>query len=256
MIGILDSGIGGLSLFREIVPLMPDININYYADTLNCPYGNKSNEQIRILALNCVQELIDQGASAIALACNTITAAAAPQLRKKFPHIPIIGMEPATKPAALITKTGTIGVLATNATLKSKLYEQSKNKLPKNIRVIEIPGVGLVEMIEQNQIEEPESLALIQKYVDQLLDNHADTVVLGCTHYPFIQEQIQTLSNNKLNVINPTGAVARHMKNVLLKNNINIVEQAEHQFYSSLSDQESNRVKQIALKIITQSGNK
>ena len=254
MIGILDSGIGGLSLFKEIVPLMPDINILYYADTANCPYGPRSNEQITQLAQICVQNLIDNGAQAIALACNTITAASATHLRKTFPNIPIVGMEPAIKPAAAITKSGHIGVLATESTLNSKLYGINKKRIPQHIEIIEIVGEGLVEMIETDQIETPQNLAIIRKYVDLLISYNVDTVVLGCTHYPFIKEQIKRLSNYKLNVIDPTPAVAKHMKNVLLKNNIIIDEQAKYSFFSSLSEQESLRVQKIAAKIITQRG--
>lgn len=254
MIGILDSGIGGLSLYKEIVPLMPDIDILYYADTANCPYGNKDNNQITELAQICVQNLIDNGAQAIALACNTITAASATHLRKMFPNIPIIGMEPATKPAALITKTGSIGVLATESTLRSELYAKGKRRLSKTLRILEITGVGLVEMIETDQIEMPQNLAIIQNYVDMFLENNADTVVLGCTHFPFIKEQIQRLSGNKLMVIDPTPAVAKHMRNILIRHNITINEQAKHTFFSSISDEESRRIKKIAEKIIIQRG--
>ena len=220
MIGIFDSGIGGLSVFREIRKLLPEQGYIYYSDSAHCPYGEKSKEYIIDRARSITRRLMEMGAEIVVVACNTATAAAISTLRKEFP-IKFIGMEPAIKPAAALTKTGVVGVLATAGTLKAEKYLDTREKWAQSITVVEHIGEGFVELVEKGQTSGAEAEAVVQNSLIPLLEAGADTIVLGCTHYPFLADTIKKVAaahgadGNSFHLIDPAPAVARHLLEVM-----------------------------------------
>jgi len=219
MIGIFDSGIGGLSVFREIRKILPEEKYIYFSDNAHCPYGEKSREYIIDRARKSTDFLIGKGADIIVVACNTATAAAIKTLREEYP-ICFIGMEPAIKPAAASTRTGIIGVLATAGTLKADKYQDTKGRHAEDVQVVEHIGQGFVELVESGQTDGPEAEAVVTDSLEPLLDAGADTIVLGCTHYPFLTETIAKVAaslvpGRQVNIIDPAPAVARHLYEVM-----------------------------------------
>lgn len=226
MIGIFDSGVGGLSVFREIKKLLPEEEYIYYSDNAFCPYGEKSKEEIIDRARTITSFLLEQGAEIIVVACNTATAAAIASLRKEYP-IKFIGMEPAIKPAAAISKTGVVGVLATAGTLKAEKYLDNREKFSDNVRIVEHVGQGFVELVEKGITTGPEAEATVLKSTKPLLEAGADTIVLGCTHYPFLSQTIQKVAaeeapEREIKVIDPAPAVARHLVEVMQQEGLKI----------------------------------
>ncbi len=217
-IGIFDSGLGGLSVFSEIQKLLPKENIIYYADSKNSPYGEKTEQEIYLLSKYITEFLIHKECKAIVIACNTATSAAINKLRQEFP-IPFIGMEPAVKPAAENTKTGKVGILATEGTLNGGHYKTTSQKFAQHIETIIQPGYGLVELIENGQHESEKGLELIQKYITPMLKANVDHIVLGCTHYPFYQKTIQKIVPSHVKIMNPAPAVANRLQQVLTHHN-------------------------------------
>ena len=193
MIGVFDSGSGGLSVLKEIVRLLPDEKYVYLADNAHCPYGEKTPEFIADRCREITRLLISKGADIIVVACNTATAAAINTLRKEF-DIKFIGMEPAVKPAALGTRTGVIGVLATAGTLKGSKYLTAKSNYEDGCRIVEHVGEGFVELVERGVLEGPEAEDTVQRSLYPLLEQGADTIVLGCTHYPFLLPTLQKVA--------------------------------------------------------------
>ena len=214
MIGVYDSGEGGKSVLKELVKLMPEEDYIYFGDTANCPYGPKSPEFIIERASEIAGFLISKGCEMIVVACNTATAAAISFLRSHFP-VPFVGMEPAIKPAVLHSKTGVVGVLATAGTFKGRLYLDTLARFSGEVKVIERVGEGLVETVEKGVLEGPEVEKLIHNCIDPMLEEGADHIVLGCTHYPFLQPVIEKIAGPSVTVVNPAPAVARQAKRVL-----------------------------------------
>jgi glutamate racemase len=239
MIGIFDSGAGGLSVWKELIKLLPSENYFYISDSAYCPYGPKSKDLIVKRTTAISRFLIESGAEIIVVACNTATAGAITELRQQF-DIPFVGMEPAVKPAAIETQTGVIGVLATKGTFNGRLYIHTSEKFArkKDIKIVERVGEGLVELVEQGKTETPEAEALVKKYLDPMIAAGADYVVLGCTHYPFLINAINKVSDNKIKVINPAPAVAKQTKILLDKERESVENKKNH-----LSD--SNEKKNI-----------
>ena len=224
MIGIFDSGVGGLSVFREIKKILPGERYIYYSDNAHCPYGEKSKEYIIDRARHITDFLISKGADVIVVACNTATAAAIKTLREEY-SIPFIGMEPAIKPAAQITKTGIVGVLATAGTLKADKYKDTRGKYADDATVVEHIGQGFVELVESGQTHGPQAEAVIIESIEPLLDAGADTIVLGCTHYPFLSETISKVASalapdRTVKIVDPAPAVARHLHEVMTEREI------------------------------------
>ena len=219
MIGIFDSGTGGLSVFREIFRLLPEEKYIYYSDNANCPYGEKSREYIIDRTRSITSFLIDQGADIIVVACNTATAAAITTLREEFP-ICFIGMEPAVKPAAQATETGVVGVLATAGTLKATKYIDTREKWAHDVKIVEHIGQGFVELVENGTVTGEEAEAVVEKSVRPLIDAGADTIVLGCTHYPFLCETIRKVAGKPVNLIDPAPAVAKHLLEIMQENGL------------------------------------
>lgn len=201
---------GGLSVWKELYRLMPAEDFIYFADNAHCPYGDKPVEYIRDRARCVTSFFIDKGAEIVVVACNTATAAAIDLLRSEF-SIPFVGMEPAIKPAALATKSGVVGILATANTFKGSIYRHTREEFASDIKVIEVVGHGLVEAVESSRIP----YGLLERYVGEIVGEGADVIVLGCTHFPFLQDEIQKIAGDDVLVINPAPAVARHTARLL-----------------------------------------
>ena len=219
MIGIFDSGVGGLSVFREIVRILPEEKYIYWSDNAHCPYGEKSRDYIIDRARAVTSFLIEQGADIIVVACNTATAAAISTLREEFP-VPFIGMEPAVKPAAQATRSGVVGVLATAGTLKATKYIDTRAKWARNVKIVEHIGQGFVELVEKGNVSGPEAESIVEKSVRPLIEAGADTIVLGCTHYPFLTETIMKAAGTPVTLIDPAPAVAKHLMEVMKENGL------------------------------------
>ncbi len=218
-IGIFDSGVGGLSVLKEIRKQLPNESIVYFGDSNNCPYGEKTKKEALVLARKNIEFLINHHCKIIVIACNTVTAVAIDSFRSDY-HIPFIGMEPALKPAALQTKTKKIGILATENTINGNHFKQTFSKYGKDIEVFIQPGYGLVELVEKNDHTSEKAKILLEEYLAPMLDKGADTIVLGCTHYPFLKELIQEITFDDINVIDPSNAVAAQTKRVLEQLNL------------------------------------
>lgn len=241
-IGVFDSGLGGLSVWLELVKLMPNESIIYFADSGNCPYGNRSKAEIIDLSIRNTEFLLEQGAKVIVVACNTATGAAINILRERF-DVPFIGMEPAVKPAARATKTGNIGVLATKGTLESEKFQKTKNDYAKGVTVFIKVGQGLVEAVENQAIETEKTYELLKKYVQPMLDNDVDKIVLGCTHYPFLKPVFDKLLPQNVDLVNPAPAVARQTLRLLEKYGLKSVidnQKPNYQFHTSGNEQVLN----------------
>ena len=219
MIGIFDSGVGGLSVFREIVRILPEEKYIYWSDNAHCPYGEKSRDYIIDRARAVTSFLIEQGADIIVVACNTATAAAISTLREEFP-IPFIGMEPAVKPAAQATRSGVVGVLATAGTLKATKYIDTRAKWAHDVKIVEHIGQGFVELVEKGNVSGPEAESIVEKSVRPLIEAGADTIVLGCTHYPFLADTIRKVAGTPVTLIDPAPAVAKHLMEVMQENGL------------------------------------
>lgn len=221
-IGIFDSGSGGLSVFREIRRIMPHERYIYFSDNANCPYGGKGREFIIGRAREITEMLISKGADIIVIACNTATAAAIATLRGEF-NVPFVGMEPAVKPAALGTKSGVIGVLATEGTLKASKYLDTRDRYTGGIRVVEHVGQGFVELVESLELDGPRAYDTVKASLLPLLSAGADTIVLGCTHYPFLLPTMARVSADHgydVRFIDPAPAVARQVLKILTEKGI------------------------------------
>lgn len=215
-IGIFDSGLGGLSIWREMVRLLPNEEIIYLGDSANCPYGSKPMDVILDLSETNTRFLLQQECKLIVLACNTATAAAVDYLRESF-DIPFIGMEPALKPAALNTQTGTIGILATEGTFKGKKFQDSRERYGKHVHVCLEVGYGLVELVESGRMNTPEAVDLLRTYIEPMLEQGIDHLVLGCTHYPFLIPSIRKITGDRVKLVDPAPAVARQTQAVLFE---------------------------------------
>lgn len=214
-IGIFDSGVGGLSVLQHIRQALPDAQLVYVADSAHVPYGDKSPHYIEQRSLALSRFLISQGCDAIVIACNTATAAAAASLRVQF-NIPIIGMEPAVKPAVAATRSGVVGVLATVGTLESGRFAALLERYAGNVKIVTQGCPGLVEQVERGELHSIRTRELVERYIAPLLDRGADTLILGCTHYPFLAPLIREIAGDGVTLIDTGEAVARHLRQRLL----------------------------------------
>lgn len=247
-IGVFDSGVGGLSVLREIRQLLPNESLLYVADSGHVPYGEKSPEYIRERCVRITEHLLAQGAKALVLACNTATAAAAADLRERYPQLPIVGMEPAVKPAAAATRSGVVGVLATTGTLNSARFAALLDRFAGDVRVVTQPCPGLVECIEAGELQAAATRELLQRYVAPLLDEGCDTLILGCTHYPFLRPLLTTLLPPAVTLIDTGAAVARQLQRLLLRHDLAATEAAQpNRYWSSGDTAQLSRVLPILL---------
>jgi glutamate racemase len=219
-IAIFDSGVGGLSVLRHIHALLPRENLLYFADQAHVPYGPRSAQEICQFSRAITQFLIEQQAKMIVVACNTASAAALSYLRQQFPQMPIVGMEPAVKPAAQQTKNGKVGVLATAVTFDSPRYADLMHRFAQNIAVYEDPCFGLVDLIEAGATAAPETAQLLQTILAPMLASKVDTVVFGCTHYPLVQSLFTEFVGTAVSLIDPAPAVARQTNRILQQHHL------------------------------------
>ena len=214
MIGVFDSGVGGLSVLREIRSLLPGHAVTYLADQAWAPYGERSLQEVRDRSVAIAERLIGEEATTVVVACNSASAAALHHLRDTFPDTPFVGMEPAVKPAVQLTSRGVIGVLATDATFQGELYASVVNRHAADVEIVATPGRGLVRLVESGDVDSPELRSLLASYIQPMVDAGADTIVLGCTHYPFLLPVIRELAGDAVHVIDPAPAVARQVSRI------------------------------------------
>ena len=214
-IGIFDSGVGGLSVLRQIRCQLPAENLLFLADQGHVPYGPRPLEQVRQFSEEISRSLISQGAKLIVVACNTASAAALHYLRATFPGTPFVGMEPAVKPAAERTQSGVVGVLATPATFQGELYASVIERFARGVTVLQATCPGLVSQIENGELDSDETRAILENALQPMLARGIDRVVMGCTHYPFVIPLIKEITGPEVEVIDPAPAVARQGGSVL-----------------------------------------
>ncbi len=210
-IGVFDSGVGGLSVSRRIRADLPHETLVYVADSGHAPYGNKPAEFIARRSVAITEFLLEQGVKAVVVACNTATAAAIAWLRAQF-AIPIIGIEPAVKPAVATTRSGVVGILATGNTVRSDKFADLLDRHGHRARILVQPCPGLADCVERGELSGPRPRALLERYLPPLLAEGADTLVLGCTHYPFLSPLIQRLAGPDVAILDPSPAVARQLR--------------------------------------------
>jgi glutamate racemase len=231
-IGIFDSGIGGTSIWAAIHHLLPKEKTIYLADSKNAPYGQKSKAEIIALCIKNTELLLSMNCKLIVVACNTATTNAIQELRAKY-SVPFIGIEPAIKPAATYSKTQTIGILATQGTLNSELFNKNSEKF-QDTKIIEQVGHGIVQLIESGNIDSTEMTQLLQSYLSPMIEANIDYLVLGCSHYPYLIPQIKKIIPENIQIIDSGEAVARQTQNVLReKIGFSLAKKNEPLFYTN-----------------------
>ena len=237
-IGFFDSGVGGTSIWKEVISLLPNENTIYLADSYNAPYGEKPVEEIIALSVKNTEKLLAMGCKLIVVACNTATTNAISHLRKTY-HVPFIGIEPAIKPAALSSRTKVIGILATRGTLSSELFHKTSEIYSKDIKIVEVVGQGLVKLIEEGKQNSIEIKDLLLHLLAPMLEAKIDYLVLGCSHYPYLLPVLKTIFPPEVTIIDSGEAVARQTKKVMEENllmNKNFSE-VRHQLFSNVDPQ-------------------
>ena len=234
-IGIFDSGVGGLSIWREIVRQAPQEDTIYVADQAHVPYGGRSLKEVRQFSEAITRFLLDQGTKIIVIACNTASAAALYSLRRAFSSVPFVGMEPAVKPAVERSRSGVVAVIATKATFQGELFASLLERYAQDVEVITKICPGLVGAVEAGALDAPETERLLLECLMPLVEARVDQVVLGCTHYPFLQPAIESLIGEGVTVIDPAPAVARQTRRVLAQREVqaNREHVGRHVFFTS-----------------------
>ncbi len=236
-IGLFDSGIGGTSIWKEVHALMPNENTIYLADSKNAPYGLKSKDEIIALSFKNTEFLLENNCKIIVVACNTATTNAIKELRAKY-DVPFIGIEPAIKPAALQSKTQTIGILATKGTLNSELFHKNVANHP-DVTIIEQIGHGLVQLIENGDMDSAEMEDLLKSYLNPMVEKNIDYLVLGCSHYPYLIPQIKKIISPQIKIIDSGEAVAKQTQKILEQNNLlNLSKRKSSQIFYTNSEPE------------------
>lgn len=242
-VGVFDSGVGGLSVLGEISRLLPNESLLYVADCGHIPYGEKSPAFIRERCRRVADFFHQRQAKALVVACNTATVAAAAELRERYPAWPIVGMEPAVKPAAAATRSGVVGVLATTGTLQSAKFAALLDRFASDVRVVTQPCPGLVELIETSNLHSPQLRQLLAGYVEPLLAAGCDTLILGCTHYPFLRPLLAQMVPPEVILIDTGAAVARQLQRLLEQQHLLAAgPPAEVQFWTSASPENFRNV--------------
>jgi len=219
-LGMFDSGMGGLSVLREVRFLLPHEDLVFFADNAHCPYGSQTEAFVRGRVLHIADFLLRQGAKLLVVACNTASIAALDTLREQYPAVPIVGMEPAVKPAAAATRNRRIGVLATTVTLHGERFGTLLQRYAQDIEVFTLPGIGLVERVEAGQLDTPETLAWLRTLLAPLIEAGVDTLVLGSTHYPFLRPAIAQVLGPGVTIIDTGAAVARRIHQLLQEHDL------------------------------------
>jgi glutamate racemase len=219
-IGIFDSGVGGLSILREVRRLLPSENLIYFADQINVPYGQRGLREVREFSEGIARFLLARGAKIIVVACNTASAASLHHLREVFPRVPFVGMEPAVKPAAELSRKRTIGVIATEATFQGALFASVVDRFAGGVRVLTQTCAGLVEQIEKGEVQSAETRRMLETCLEPLLREEIDSLVLACTHYPFATPAIREIVGPDVTIVDPSPAVARQVRRVLAERSL------------------------------------
>ena len=215
-IGVFDSGMGGLSVWRALYKALGHESLIYLGDGLNCPYGNRTREEICRFADEAVRLLLERGCKMIVVACNTATAMAIGHLRATYPDMPFVGLEPAVKPACLTTKSGVVGVVATARSLDGDLFRRTAAKYADDVKILTAVGEGFVEAVENDAENEPATEEIVRRVLKPLLDGGADKIVLGCTHYPFLADAIKRVAGDAdVEIIDSGTAVERRVEQLL-----------------------------------------
>ena len=243
-IGFFDSGVGGTSIWKEVKTLLPNENTIYLADSKNAPYGQKTKEEIIEFSIKNTEFLINQNAKIIIVACNTATTNAIQILRNKY-SVPFIGIEPAIKPAGLVTKTKKIGILATKGTLNSELFEKTSSKIDAKISIVEQIGEGLVHLIESGEVNSSKMDKLLKEYLTPMLNENIDALVLGCTHYPYLIPKIKNIIGDKIQIIDSGLAVAKQTKNILTKFQLLQTKENSHPSYVFYSNTNTSVISEL-----------
>lgn len=250
-IGVFDSGMGGLSVWRELRRTMPEESLVYMADGKNCPYGNRPPEELREYVFAATEELLRRDIKLLVVACNTATAVAIASLREHY-KIPIVGMEPAVKPAALSSHTGVIGILATRASLDGDLFRNTCAHYDSRIKILSAVGEGFVEAVENGREHTPETLELVRRAVEPLIEGGADKIVLGCTHYPFLKEAVrQVIGDRKVDIVDPAPAIVRRTAWLLDSNSLRAEcgHKADYSFVTFAGDDYLEKITCRALRL-------
>jgi glutamate racemase len=234
VIGVFDSGVGGLSVWREVTALLPAQGIVYFADQGHVPYGPRPMEQIRAFSEAIARFLLEQDCRLIVVACNAASAAALKHLRAVFPAVPFVGMEPAVKPAAQTTRTGKVGVMATPATFQGELFASVVERFAADVQLVNQVCPGLVEQVEAGRLDAPDTEAMLRQYLAPMTAANVDTIVLACTHYPFLAPAIRRIVGPAVRVIDPAPAIAQQVKRVMEQRRVlEPAGEAKHIFYTS-----------------------
>ena len=249
MIGFFDSGIGGLSIWKEAVRVLPPTDTVYLSDNAFCPYGPKPPAEILERSIKITDFLLSQGCSIIVIACNTATAVSIDFLRARY-GIPFVGLEPAVKPAAMGSKNHKIGVLATHGTLRGRLYQETARRYARDTEIVVQEVRGWVERVERGEIDPtPETLAIVREQLSPLLEAHVDSLVLGCTHFPFLRKAIEQVAGPSVRLYDPASAIARRIRQLLAGTPEAGKGQGEHLFYCTGSTAPLARFGMAALRI-------
>lgn len=248
-IGVYDSGFGGLSVWRELYRALPDESLIYLGDGKNCPYGSLPEERIREYAEQSVGELVGRGCKLIVVACNTATAAAITYLRERFSQIPIVGLEPAVKPACQMTKSRKVAVVATERSLGSEKFRRAVERYGEGVEVIKAVGEGFVEAVESDQEQSPATRQKVEAVIEPLIKSGVDVIVLGCTHYPFLKSVIRNVvGERRVQIIDSGEAVEKRVESLLDKYDIRASEEndAQYEFLTFADDDYRERLRRKA----------
>ena len=251
-IGIYDSGFGGLSVWRELYRALPHESLVYLGDGKNCPYGSKPQEQILQYACESVEKLLERGCKMIVVACNTATAVAIKYLRETYPDVPFVGLEPAVKPACLTTKSGVVGVVATERSLQGEKFLSTLARYGEGVEVIKAVGRGFVEAVEADAESEEQTESIVREIIEPIIEAGADVIVLGCTHYPFLRGVIdKVIGDRAVRVIDSGEAVEKRVESLLDEYAIRASEEnvAQYDFITFADESYSERLRRKAFGI-------
>ena len=248
-IAVIDSGVGGISVLKELIKVLPNENFLYFGDNVNAPYGTKTSDEVKNIMINNVSELIRRGAKAIVIACNTATAASIAELRDMYKDFSIIGIEPAIKPAVLYKKNSNILVMATPLTLKEDKFLALLNRFSQDANIITLPCPGLMELVEEGKISGPETEEFLNNLFEDIKKEHIDSVVLGCTHYPFVKNAIKKVLGEDIKIFDGGEGTSRETQRKLLENNIENKSGKNGEIIIECSDSKKD-IKELSYKLL------
>ena len=249
MIGIFDSGLGGISVWQALYDALPHESLMYLGDGARCPYGSRSSDEVRQFTEEAVERLLAEGCKLIVLACNTATAAAITHLRERFAEIPIVGLEPAVKPACQMTKSRKVAVVATERSLGSEKFRRAVERYGEGVEVIKAVGEGFVEAVESDQEQSPATRQKVASVIEPLIKSGVDVIVLGCTHYPFLKSVIRNVVGERgVQIIDSGEAVEKRVESLLDKYDIRASEEndAQYEFLTFADDDYRERLRRKA----------